>query len=205
LELENKLWVDTRLPLDPAFKAGLAGLAARAWAANCAALDREQEELSAFLAKINRPREPPRYDSAPRPSLVYHCHTLTCNTTLLFDSAFTETNGLAVINGTWFQGEWENKFTVENTKAAPFHQLGSDDVSKAEDVQMMCHPSASVAHGTFEHHSMVSLPHENSLLRLLVLLPHVNSADGLAAVRTLGLGGRATPRAWCLTEWTRDR
>jgi serpin B len=99
-----------------------------------------------------------------------------------FDSPFTDTNGLVVINAVGFKGEWENKFPRENTRAAPFHQLGS---GVAVDVQMMRHSSVSVAHGTFEHHSMVSLPHEAGLLRLLVLLPHVNSAEALAAVRRL--------------------
>jgi serine protease inhibitor len=98
------------------------------------------------------------------------------------DSLFTETNGLAVINGAWFKGEWENKFPRENTQAAPFHKLGS---GITVDVQMMRHSSVSVAHGTFEHHAMVSLPYKDSLLRLLVLLPHVNSAEALAAVRRL--------------------
>ncbi len=59
--LENQLWVDTTLPLDPAFTARLPALASEAFAVNFAHLDREQVALSAFLAKINRPRNPPRY------------------------------------------------------------------------------------------------------------------------------------------------
>jgi hypothetical protein len=60
LVVENTLWVDTTLPLDPAFTARLAALASDASAANFALLDREQVALSAFLAKTNKPRYPPR-------------------------------------------------------------------------------------------------------------------------------------------------
>ncbi|ELR22284.1 serpin (serine proteinase inhibitor) superfamily protein [Acanthamoeba castellanii str. Neff] len=162
LVLENKMWVDTTLPLDPAFTARLGGLASDACAVNFAEIDREQVALSAFLTKINRPRDPPR--------------------------AFTDTNGLAVINGAWFKGVWENAFPRENTRASPFHRLGGVDDDISSDVQMMRHESMSIAHGTFEHHTMVSLPHENSLLRLLVLLPHVNSSEALAAVRASLIG-----------------
>jgi hypothetical protein len=183
LVLENKLWVDTTLPLDPAFTARLPALASEAFAVNFAHLDREQVALSAFLAKINRPRNPPRYGPLKvKPADTNDTTRSTFFSFSLFDSLFTETNGLAVINGAWLKGEWENKFPRENTRAAPFHQLGSD---VAVDVQMMSHSSVSVAHGTFEHHTMVSLPYEASLLRLLVLLPHVNSAEALVAVRGL--------------------
>jgi hypothetical protein len=93
-----------------------------------------------------------------------------------------------VTNAIHFKAVWQHKFKHQNTNAAPFHTLGGGGELQ---VQMM-RQSSNLAHASFKTHAAVSLPYKDSHLRMLILLPHDNSAEALFNVHAslVGLRGQ---------------
>jgi serpin B len=193
LALATALWVHHALPLEPSFVGRAAALEAHAQNVDFGQTDAARSIINDWVSEKTHNKIPHLLSqtyvrlihmkrqclSLPPVSMDTDCVSLRVCACVM-NSAITALTRLVITTAVHFKAQWVYKFKTDKTVTQPFHLLGG---AGSVDVQMMTNPLVNVHYGEFESHRMVSLAYKDSPVRMLVLLPHVNSAEGLVAAR----------------------